>query len=169
MHVPIELFLQQPPVCASRQSEAGNAVVCKGSNLNRHVSNPASICRIDLSDKDDDDEVKGQSTISQRCAPTNPLVLHKCLEMLFQLMQDPQIKTLNATLMSLLEEFIMPSIAHLEAEIRKVAVQALTVFSLRSIEVARQNLPLLFQVTHGMSWTCFFQTFGPGQSRVGSS
>ena len=63
-------------------------------------------------------------------------------------MQDPDIKTLNPVLQTLLDELIMPSIRDLEEEIRLEAVKTLGVFSLRSIDVAKQNLLLLFQVLY---------------------
>ena len=37
-------------------------------------------------------------------ADDDPIVLLKCLEMIFRLMQDPQIKTLNPVLLTLMEE-----------------------------------------------------------------
>ena len=80
-------------------------------------------------------------------AVDDPLVIHKCLEMIYQLMQDPQIKTLNATLQTLVDELILPSIRDLEAEIRKSAVKAMGVCCLRSLELARKNLLLLFHVS----------------------
>ena len=76
----------------------------------------------------------------------DPTVTHKCLEMIVELMQDPAIKNLNPTMMTLIEDLIMPSIRDLEPEVRKVAVKALGVCCIRSIELARQNLLLLFQV-----------------------
>ncbi len=76
----------------------------------------------------------------------DPVVVHKCLAMLYQLLQDPAIKTLNATLQTVLDELVMPSIRDLDAEIRMEAVRTMGVFSLRSIDVAKQNLLLLFQV-----------------------
>jgi len=77
----------------------------------------------------------------------DPQVVHKCLEMIYYLLQDPKIKTLDNTLRTLLDELVMPSVRDLQTEVRMAAVRALGVLSLRSLEVAKPNLVLLFQVS----------------------
>ncbi len=94
----------------------------------------------------EDKEAEEGSQQTQSAANDDPVVVLKCLEILYQLMQDTAIKTLNATLLTLLDELVMPSVRHLESDIRMMAVKAIGVFSLRSISVAKQNLLLLFQV-----------------------
>ncbi len=78
----------------------------------------------------------------------DPVVIHKCLEMIYQLLQDLSIKTLNPTLRTFFTELVLPSIQSLEAAVRKSAVVALGMCCLRDIELARENLLLLFQVCH---------------------
>ena len=88
---------------------------------------------------EDEDEEDGNK-------PENPLIVHKCLEMIYQLMQDATIKTLNPTLLTICEELVLPSIRNLEPEIHKSAVKVMGVCSIRSIDVARQHLIILLQV-----------------------
>jgi len=76
----------------------------------------------------------------------SPEVVHKCLEILYHLMQDTKIKTLDNTLRTFLDELVMPAIRNLQPEIRMAAIRALGILSLRCIEVAKQNIVLLFQV-----------------------
>lgn len=76
----------------------------------------------------------------------DPTVVHKCLEIIYMLLQDMGIKALNPTLQTLFDELVLPSIQSLETEIRKSAVKTMGVCCLRSIGLARQHLLLLFQV-----------------------
>ncbi len=94
------------------------------------------------------EQSRPESAMSTSNKEDDPAVVHKCMVILYQLMQDPAIKTLDNTLHTLLDELIMPSIRHLDAEIRMSAVRSLGVFSLRNIDVAKRNLLLLFQIGH---------------------
>lgn len=78
--------------------------------------------------------------------PIEPKRMRKCLEVIFQLMQDTKIKSLKPSVMTLVEEIVLPAIRDLEPEIRQIAVKALGVCCLRSLEMAKRNLLLLFQV-----------------------
>ena len=77
----------------------------------------------------------------------DPLVVHKCLEMIFQLLQDRAVE-MNPTLRTLFDELVLPAIQNLQAPIRKSAVAAMGVCLLRNIELASHHLPLLFQIAH---------------------
>ena len=79
--------------------------------------------------------------------PDNPAVTLKCLRLIVSTLQDPAITKLNATLLTLLEEFITISVQSEIAAIRKEAILALSCCCLRSIESARQHMLLLLQVT----------------------
>ena len=78
----------------------------------------------------------------------NPTVTLKCLRLLVATMQDPGITQLNATLHTLLEEFIIVSVKSEMAHIRKEAIIALATCCLRSIDNARQHMLLLLQAAH---------------------
>jgi hypothetical protein len=78
----------------------------------------------------------------------DPFVIHKCLEIIYQLLQDMSIRTLNATLRTLFDELVLPSIQNLSSEIRKSAVVTMGVCCLRDISLTRQHLLLLFQIGH---------------------
>ena len=75
-----------------------------------------------------------------------PAIVLKCLVMLSELMRLPDITKLNATLQTLLDEFISPSVGSLDFEIRSAAVKAMGCFCLRSIQASRQHLLLILQV-----------------------
>ena len=67
-------------------------------------------------------EVDNQLRLSQDeeeegAKPDDPLVVHKCLEIIFQLMQDRAVE-LNPTLRTLLDELVLPAIQNLQAPIR---------------------------------------------------
>ena len=70
----------------------------------------------------------------------DPQIIHKCLAMLVQLLQSPDITSLNATLQTILDEFVKPSVGSLDFEIRNMALKALGAFSLRSLEVAKVSI-----------------------------
>lgn len=76
----------------------------------------------------------------------DPLVVQKCLEIIFHLLQDTKIKTLTATLRTLFDEMVLPSLRNLEPEIRIYAIRAMGVCCIRSLELAKRHLVLLFQV-----------------------
>merc|ERR1719312_1603541 len=66
----------------------------------------------------------------------NPAITLKCLRLLVATLQDPGITQLNATLHTLLEEFVMTSVQSENEKIRKEAITAISCFCLRSIENA---------------------------------
>ncbi|TRY70433.1 hypothetical protein TCAL_09294 [Tigriopus californicus] len=78
----------------------------------------------------------------------DPLVVQKCLEILYHLLQDTKIKTLSPTLRTLFDEMVLPSLRNLEPEIRISAIRAMGVCCIRSLELAKRNLVLLFQVAN---------------------
>jgi len=96
--------------------------------------------------KDSREESFKERSNTQTQKTESPEVVHKCLEILYHLMQDTKIKMLDNTLRTFLDELVMPAIRNLQPEIRMAAVRALGVLSLRCIEVAKQNIVLLFQV-----------------------
>jgi condensin complex subunit 3 len=81
-------------------------------------------------------------------AADNPAVTLKCLRLLVATLQDPGITQLNATLHTLLEEFVIVSVKSEISHIRKEAILALACCCLRSIENARQHMLLLLQAAH---------------------
>jgi len=90
-----------------------------------------------------------QLDLSDSCAVLdNPAVTLKCLRLLVATMQDPSITMLNATLHTLLEEFVTVSVQSELPAIRKEAITALACCCLRSIENARQHMLLLLQAAH---------------------
>ena len=78
----------------------------------------------------------------------NPAVTLKCLRLLVATLQDPAICSLNATLYTLLEEFVTVSVQSEIAGIRKEAILALACYCLRSASNARQHMLLLLQAAH---------------------
>ena len=92
------------------------------------------------------EEERPQTQSSQKERNDDPVLIQKCLEMIVQLLQDPKINRLNPILQTLLEEFILPSIQNLKAEIRMTAVKAMTLCCLRCPKRAKQQMLLLLQV-----------------------
>jgi condensin complex subunit 3 len=78
----------------------------------------------------------------------NPAVTLKCLRLLVATLQDPSIAQLNATLHTLLEEFVIVSVKSEISHIRKEAIFALVCCCLRSIDNSRQHMLLLLQAAH---------------------
>ena len=78
----------------------------------------------------------------------NPTATLKCLRLLVATLQDPSIIHLNATLHTLLEEFVTVSVQSELPAIRKEAITALACCCLRSIQNARQHMLLLLQALH---------------------
>eukprot|EP00090_Calanus_glacialis_P042984 TRINITY_DN7612_c0_g1_i1.p1 TRINITY_DN7612_c0_g1~~TRINITY_DN7612_c0_g1_i1.p1 ORF type:complete len:1486 (-),score=621.94 TRINITY_DN7612_c0_g1_i1:145-4602(-) len=93
--------------------------------------------------------IAAQLDLSDSCpALDNPAVTLKCLRLLVATLQDPSITQLNATLLTLLEEFVMVSVQSELPAIRKEAITAMACCCLRSIEPARQHMLLLLQAAH---------------------
>ena len=84
-----------------------------------------------------DDQAPTETQTQKTPADEEPQIIHKCLAMLVQLLQSPDINSLNATLQTILDEFIKPSVGSLNFEIRNIALKALGAFSLRSLDVAK--------------------------------
>ena len=84
----------------------------------------------------------------------DPLVTQKCLEIVYELLQDTNIKSLNPTLMTIFEELVMPSVRDLRLEVRKSAIKAMATACLRNVELAKRNILLLFQVSR-TTCSCF--------------
>ncbi len=76
----------------------------------------------------------------------DPQIIHKCLVMLFQLMQSPDITSLNATLQTFLDEFVMTSLSSVNHDIKMAALKALGTFSLRSLDMAKRHILLFSQI-----------------------
>ena len=74
------------------------------------VAQPAEVDNQLRLSQDEDEEEEGAK-------PDDPLVVHKCLEIIFQLMQDRAVE-LNPTLRTLLDELVLPAIQNLQAPIR---------------------------------------------------
>ena len=83
------------------------------------------------------DQASTETQTQKTPADEEPQIIHKCLAMLVQLLQSPDINSLNATLQTILDEFIKPSVGSLNFEIRNIALKALGAFSLRSLDVAK--------------------------------
>ena len=83
------------------------------------------------------DQAPTETQTQKSPADEEPQIIHKCLAMLVQLLQSPDINSLNATLQTILDEFIKPSVGSLNFEIRNIALKALGAFSLRSLDVAK--------------------------------
>lgn len=76
----------------------------------------------------------------------DPEVVHKCLVMLFQLLQSPDISTLNATLQTVLDEFVKNAITNLDLTIKIEALKTLAAFCLRSLDLAKMHILLFSQI-----------------------
>ena len=90
------------------------------------------------------EEVKNQQSQKKE----EPETIHKCLVMLFELLQNPDINSLNATLQTILDEFVMASVGSLDLQIRNAALKALGALALRSVDMAKRHILLVLQMAH---------------------
>ena len=89
---------------------------------------------------------------SQKQSATNveedPIVVHKCLVMLSELMHCSDITSLNATLQTVMDEFIVVSLSSLNNQIKNAALKACGSFCLRSLDAAKRHILLMVQMAH---------------------
>lgn len=78
----------------------------------------------------------------------DPTVVHKCLVMLAELLQSTDITSLNATLQTILDEFVVPSVKNMDFEIRNSAVRTLGCFCLRNVDAAKQHIVVILSMSH---------------------
>ena len=78
----------------------------------------------------------------------DPLIIHKSLKMLSVMLESKDIKSTNATLQTLLDEFVIPSIQNVDCHIRNSAVKAMGGCCLRSLDAAKRHLLLTLQIAH---------------------
>ena len=78
----------------------------------------------------------------------DPLIVHKCLKMLGVMLESNDIKSTNATLQTLLDEFVVPSVQNVDCHIRNSAVKAMGGSCLRSLDAAKRHLLLILQIAH---------------------
>ena len=78
----------------------------------------------------------------------DPLIIHKCLKMLGVMLESNDIKSANATLQTLLDEFVVPSVQNIDCHIRNSAVKAMGGTCLRSLDAAKRHLLLILQIAH---------------------
>ena len=78
----------------------------------------------------------------------DPLIIHKCLKMLGVMLESNDIKSTNATLQTLLDEFVVPSVQNVDCHIRNSAVKAMGGSCLRSLDAAKRHLLLILQIAH---------------------
>lgn len=83
---------------------------------------------------------------TQQPKEEDPEIICKCLMMLFQLMQSPDINTLNATLQTIMDEFVKNTVSHLDVEIKVAGLKTLGSFCLRSVDLAKQYILLFSQI-----------------------
>ena len=102
-----------------------------------HVPDMEAVVSVDIADG-----------MESAAALDNPAVTLKCLRLLVATLQDPSIAQLNATLNTLLEEFVIVAFKSEISHIRKEAIFALVCCCLRSIDNARQHMLLLLQAAH---------------------
>ncbi len=76
------------------------------------------------------------------------LILHKCLTMMCELLQANDITGLNATLQTLLDEFVVKAAEDQIVDIRALAVRALGCLCVRSVESAKRTMILILQMAH---------------------
>ena len=100
--------------------------------------------RISGIEVDGDDEPLNASTI--KC--DDPLIIHKSLKMLGVMLESNDIKSTNATLQTLLDEFVVPSVQNVDFQIRNSAVKAMGGCCLRSLDAAKRHLLLILQIAH---------------------
>ena len=92
-----------------------------------------------------------QQQPSQKSVPAveeDPVVVHKCLVMLSELMHCSDITSLNATLQTVMDEFIVASLSSLNNEIKNAALKACGSFCLRSLDAAKRHILLMVQMAH---------------------
>ena len=78
----------------------------------------------------------------------DPIVVHKCLVMLSELMHCSDITSLNATLQTVMDEFIVVSLSSLNNQIKNAALKACGSFCLRSLDAAKRHILLMVQMAH---------------------
>uniref|UniRef100_A0A0K2UZM0 NonSMC condensin I complex, subunit G [Mustela putorius furo] n=1 Tax=Lepeophtheirus salmonis TaxID=72036 RepID=A0A0K2UZM0_LEPSM len=91
-------------------------------------------------------ENKTSNVDNEKADGDDPVLVHKCLEMVCCLMKDIKITSLNAILKTLLDEFIVPNIKNMNFPIRQSAVRALGLCALRSAEDAKKYIVLIMRV-----------------------
>ncbi|QQP35084.1 NonSMC condensin I complex_ subunit G putorius, partial [Caligus rogercresseyi] len=89
---------------------------------------------------------EGEDGIGSTPKGDDPILIHKCLEMIHCLLKDVHITALNPTLRTLLDEFILPNVKNINFAIRQSAVRALGLAGLRSLEDAKKYVVLLLRV-----------------------
>ena len=88
------------------------------------------------------------SQTKQKSEHEDPVVIHKCLVMLSELMHCPDITSLNATLQTVMDEFIVVSLNSLNNLIKDAALRACGSFCLRSLDAAKRHIMLMVQMAH---------------------
>ena len=102
-----------------------------------------------VQDQDDEEEAseKPAAVLPSQAKPIDtPEVVHKCLVMLFELLQSPDINSLNATLQTILDEFVKEAVSSLDVDIKMAALKTIGAFCLRNLELAKQQLLLFSQI-----------------------
>ena len=89
-----------------------------------------------------------QPTAMQSQKAEDPVVSHKCLVMLSELMRCSDITSLNATLQTVMDEFIIVSLNSLNNEVKNAALNACGSFCLRSLDAAKRHILLMVQMAH---------------------
>ena len=74
-------------------------------------------------DVEDGDEEQLNASVNVKC--DDPFIIHKSLKMLGVMLESNDIKSMNATLQSLLDEFVVPSVQNVDFQIRNSAVKAM--------------------------------------------
>ena len=78
----------------------------------------------------------------------DPMIIHKSLKMLGVMLESNDIKSTNATLQTLLDEFVVPSVQNVDFQIRNSAVKAMGGCCLRSLDASKCHLLLILQIAH---------------------
>ncbi|XP_037089752.1 LOW QUALITY PROTEIN: condensin complex subunit 3-like [Pollicipes pollicipes] len=76
----------------------------------------------------------------------DPATLTKCLTVLYELLQSPELKTLTAELRALAETLVLPAVQNEDPGVREAAVRALGALSLLNRGLAEHHLVLFVQV-----------------------
>lgn len=78
----------------------------------------------------------------------DPSVTLKCLEILSELLKTNHVAKMTPTLQTLMDEFVVPSVASVIHQIRSAAVKTISCLCMRDVKAVRKNILLILQMSH---------------------
>ena len=115
---------------------------------NKRADGPESSVKSGATKETSGMEIDGQEIDASVVKSDDPLMIHKCLKMLGVMLEWNDIKSTNATLQTLLDEFVVPSVQNVDCHIRNSAVKAMGGCCLRSLDASKRHLLLILQIAH---------------------